>query len=692
MGKFKFTLVNLWFWASMVFTCFLVENTLHLTNHPKSGFDIPSLAVITLIAVGCLFMFFFVNHKKNKLKLDFVLLPTIAILGAAMLVSIWLAKDATYPIADSEEVINVTFSTYEKIRASIILVVFLAFTYGYMFVYHINKPKSRGLVWLTYVGIAIAAAGVIYSLIVERETYVEIFKAETEHPKAIVSFYWNKNYYGGVLLVGILSCFIANYYKPRLHWYLLSVVMYVALIVTAAVLPSVIATVALPVYLFEETIRFAIKKKWKYCIFSLISILILFALIITFYWGVKHEWDGFVGFDNYISEIFARKDFITFTGRTKIWQTILPYCYDNPLHLILGHGFLISDKYMLGITGAVNAGTVEGVRTTHNGYLQIFFEYGLVGFVLFCALVGYYIYAGIRLLLEKRFHFVFIHFFAAFACAVYNFCESSSIFDAGTKEMYITVLFIMPILSEYKFMKRQNKVQEIKEAKIEHEVNHIRLGQTIAMVFSLLIVAAASCLLSTYTFENNMLKYIVLNSLIGCAICLLFVPYLVSLYHKNSEKLHFVLHISFNGILIAAFLTLIYILFRSNASLKATLQYTIPGLLFLILLLETVSYSLLKNGSVREWVNVTVFGAFVYPCFGIFGGLLLPVISTLVVQGLGMNNMFIYVANLGLCLIGYFIGFYFFKVKKARELEESWNAFDMKRIQRMTVEGERYDG
>ena len=626
------------------------------------------------------------------MKFDWVLLSALSIIGCAMLASIWLAQDASYPIADSEEVINVTFSTYEKIRASIILVVFLAFVYAFMFAYHINKPKSRGLVWLTYIGIAIAAAGVIYSLATEMNTYIEIFKGESEHPKAIVSFYWNKNYYGGVLLVGILSCFIANYYKPRLHWYLLSVVLFVALIVTAAVLPSVIAVVALPVYLFEETVRFAIKRKWKYCIFSLVSILLLFALIITFYWGVKHEWDGFIGFDNYVSEIFKNKDFVTFTGRTKIWQTILPYCFDNPIHLAIGHGFLISDKYMLGITGAVNAGTLEGVRTTHNGYLQIFFEYGLIGFITFCVLVGYYIYAGIRLLLEKRFHFVFVHFFVAFACAVYNFCESSSIFDAGTKEMYMTVLFIMPVLSEYKFLKRQDKVQEIKEAQIEHKINHIRLGQTIAMVFTLLIVGAASCLLSTYTFENNMIKYIVLNTLIGSAICLLFVPYLVAMYHKNSEKLHFVLHIAFNGILISAFLALIYILFRSDASLKGSLPYVIPGLLFLILLIETIAYSLIKNGSIRDWVNVTIFGGIVYPCFGIFGGFLLPVVSTLVIQGLGMNNMFIYVANLGLALIGYFIGFYFFKIKKAKELEESWNAFDMKRIQRMVVEGECYDG
>ena len=692
MGKFKFTLVNLWYWAAMVFVCFLVENTLHLTNHPRSGFDVPTLALLTIICLLCLFMFFFVNHKKNKMKFDWVLLPAISIIGLAMLLGIWLAKDTSYAIADSEEVIEVTFSVYEKLRASIILLVFLAFIYAMMFAYHINKPKSRGLVWLTYIGIAIAVAGLVFSLCTEMGTYVAIFKGTTDRPRSIMSFYWNKNYYGGVLLIGILSCFIANYYKPRLHWYLLACILYVALVVTAAVLPSVIATFALPIYLFEETIRFAIKRKWKYCIFSLVSILLMFALFIIFYYGVKHEWDGFVGFDNYISEIFKNKDFITFTGRTKIWQNILPYCADSPLHLILGHGFLISEKNILAITGAMNGGLESGVRTTHNGYLQVFFEYGALGFVIHCVLIGYYIYAGIRLLLEKRLHFVFVHFFVAFCCAVYNFCESSSIFDAGTKELYMTALFIMPVLSEYKFLKRQDKVNEIKDANVSHEINHIRLGQTIALVFSLLLVVGVSCLLSSYTYENSTLKYIVLNSIIGCVICLIFVPYLVSLYHKNSEKLHFVLHISFNGILIAAFLLLIFILFRSNASLRATLPYAIPGLLFLILLIETITYALIKNGSVREWVTVCVYGAFVYPCFGIFGGFLLPAISTLVVQGLGVNNMFIYVANLGLSLIGYFIGFYFFKFKKAKELEESWNFFDMQRIQRMTVDGERYDG
>ena len=56
MGKFKFTLVNLWFWAAMVFTCFLVENTLHLTDHPKSGFDVPTLAILTFLCVACLFI------------------------------------------------------------------------------------------------------------------------------------------------------------------------------------------------------------------------------------------------------------------------------------------------------------------------------------------------------------------------------------------------------------------------------------------------------------------------------------------------------------------------------------------------------------------------------------------------------------------------------------------------------------
>lgn len=691
MGKFKFTLVNLWYWASMVFVCFLAENMLFLTPNPKAGFDIPTLAILTFGSVASLFMFFFLNHKRNKMSFDWVLLSAIATVGCAMILGIWLNGDTSYSFANGENNIAVTFTIYEKVRATIILIVFLAFTYGFMFVFNMNRVRHRRMVWFAYAGIIAALISIIYSLCTEMDVYVAIFKNEALPNASIDSFYGNKNYYGGVLFIGILACIFANYYKPRLHLYLLSVVMFVILLSTCAMLPTLIMVCALPIYLFEEVLRFAIKKKWKACIFALVAILSFMALAIVFYYGCKKEWDGFNGLDIYMTETFNKKNFSTLSGRTQIWENILPLCYDSPLHIIIGHGFLISEKNIYAITAAMN-NSMEGVRTTHNGYLQIFFEYGVIGFATFALLFGYFVYCCIRLLMEKRWHFVFIHFFLVLCCAAYNFCESSSFFDAGVKEIYMTTLFVMPVVAEYKMLKRVDKVEEIKNYNDEHKTDYIKLGQTIAVLIMLVLVTSATMFISSITYEMPWLKTLLLNVLIGSAICLLFVPYLVALYYKNSEKLHFILHISFNGILIGAVLALIYILFRSEHSLKPMIPYFLPGLLFLILLLETVVYSLIKNGSIKEWIKVFVVGSFKIPCFGILGAVLFGGISTLVVQTLNINHLYLYLAILGITLFGYVFGFTIYQLKPTRELIEDWNEIDLSYNRRLCVEEEKYDG
>ena len=210
MGKFKFTLSNLWFWGALLFVSFLTENMLYLTSNPRVGLNPSSLIVLTAAAVGCLFMFFFINHKKNKMKIDYVLLPAITLVGVAWLLGIWLAKGGTYTFDNGSETVEVAFSLYEKIRATIILVVFLAFSYGFMFTLNMNSPHSIVPLVMCYCAIGAAYASLIFSVATEMNSYIAIFKGDTEHFVQIASFYGNKNYYGGVLLVGILACFI-NY-------------------------------------------------------------------------------------------------------------------------------------------------------------------------------------------------------------------------------------------------------------------------------------------------------------------------------------------------------------------------------------------------------------------------------------------------------------------------------------------------
>ena len=693
MGKLKFTLSNIWFWLALLAVVFLTENLSLLTNDIHQGFNIATLGVLSFACLACLVLYFLINHKENKMKLDWVLLPGIAIVGLSMLLSIWLQPTTVYQYADASGSVEVSFSFYEKIRASVILVLSLGVIYAFTFMMNANRPTNRIMMFFAYVGIGAALVSVVFSLCTEMNVYVSIFKEEIYTNVSIDSFYGNKNYYGGILFIGILTCIIANYYKPRLHWYMLICSFYVILISTAAVLPSLISTIAVPLYLLEEIIRFAVKKKWKYCIFAIISLFILMALGILFYWGSRHEWKGFVGLDNYISTTFKTKDFLTYSGRTKIWQTILPLCFDNPLHAIIGHGFLISRKACIGITSAMQNGLIDGVQTTHNGYLQILFDYGLIGLLVHATLISYFIYCAIRLCLEKRFHFVFIHVFVVLCCGVFNFCESSSFFDIGVKEIFMTMVFMMPVIAEYKIGRHPEKIEEIKNHPAKRKAwDPVKLGQTIAwIIMSFLAVSIASLTISM-VYDVTFLRNLILNFIIGFAISLLFVPYLVALYYKGEEKLHFILHATFNGLLIPASLVVLYLFLRKEPSMALTIPYLIPGLLFLILLLETVIYSLIKNGSFKEWASVFVKGGFVINRYALVGGILCTLIPGLCLSIMGRMNYYIYIVILFIGLIGYYGTFHFLPTKGGKQILDQCNEIAIWNIKRVTLKDEKYYG
>ncbi|MBO4856572.1 MAG: O-antigen ligase family protein [Bacilli bacterium] len=691
MGKLKFTLSNIWFWVALIAVSFLTENLSLLTTNFKQGFNAATLGILSAGCLLCLFLYYFINHKENKIKLDYVLLPGIAIVGLSLLLGIWLQQTSVVPYADGSDSITVSFSNYEKIRASIILVLFLGVAYAFTFMMNVNRPGHRIIMLMACVGIGAAVVSVIYSLATEMNVYIAIFKGDEVRNLSIDSFYGNKNYYGGILFIGILTCFIANYYRPRLHWYILICALYVILVSTAAVLPSLICTIAVPVYLLEEIVRFGLKHKWKYFVFAIIALMLLFALIILFYWGTTHSWKGFIGLDTYISQTFQAKDFLTYSGRTQIWQTVIPLCFDSPIHMIFGHGFMLSEKLLVAVTGAMY-NRADGVKTTHNGYLEIMFDYGAIGLIVHVLLVCYFIYCAIRLLMEKRIHFVFVYSFVVLCCAAFNFCESSSFFDIGVKEIYMTMVFMMPVIAEYKMSRHPEKIEELKNLPVERKtMKPVRVGQWIALIMMSFLIVAVASLTFTTVYTVPFVKNLILNIVIGLAISILFIPYLVTLYFKG-DKMNFIVHAVFNGLLIPAFMVVLYILLRGEASTKAMIPYLLPGLYVLILTLEVVSYSLIKNGSFKEWKNVVLKGCFSINRYALVGGFLFTLIPGLILETMGYMNFYIYIVCVIIGLIGYYAVFHFLPTKDGKELLNDANELAVWNIKRIALKDEKYYG
>ena len=694
MGKFKFTFTNIWYFLSLVLICFLTENATHLTDDVAVGFNIPTLIILSLATAGALVMFYFINHKDNKIKADWVLLPLTAIVGISMILGIWLNNGGTYVFANGEGSIKVVYSTYEKIRATVILVLFLAFLYAMIYMVNVNQPYSKKFYWFAYIAIGICLFALVYSLVIEFKEYASIFETQEGLPPiSIESFFNNKNTYGGVLFVGFLCCIIVNYYKPRLYTYLLMVVFFLGILASAAMLPTFISGAALIIYLFEEIIRFAVKKRYLKSGFATFTLFVIIALIFVMYIGCVKEWKGFNGLNIYFGELLKKKNYSTLSGRITLWSAIIPHLFDNTIHTLFGHGFLISEKDTLAISASYFSNIESGVHTVHNGFIQVIFDYGVIGAVAHFFLIGYFVYGCIRLLLEKRFHFVFVYAFVGICLAVYNVCESSYMFNKGVKEIFCTFMFIMPIISETKFCLHHERIEEIKNLPLEKKkMDPLKLGRLVAFATMGLIVAVLCTFTCTFSYSQEWLKSLLFNLFVGLSILLIFVPYLVSLYYRFEEKIVFIAHLVLNFVFIAMATYIGYLLLKYNATTTMLTPYLTPAILFVLLLLDSVFYSLAKKGSIYQWREIFVCGSFINSLFAILGGLVTGILSFVILQTIAEMNIYLYIVCVIQSLIGYFAMFYFMPTKGGREFLEDWNELNLFKLKDMTIKEEKYYG
>ena len=616
MGKLKFTLSNIWLWLALGGLTILTENLQFLTTGMKQGLNYVPMFIMCFVGIGSLFMFFFLNHKENKIKFDYVLFPSFILFGIVFLIAIWLQKSGSVSFLDGSGTNEYTITTFDKVKATLGLVMFLAFLYALFYMFQRTQPHTKTAVIALYVGIAFVYTAVIFSLVKENKSYRAIFSDEpSKEVIQIVSFFGNKNYYGGIVFVGILSCMLLNYHRPRFVWYLSIVFLLVMLVSTAAALPILIALVAVPVYLIEEIARYSYKRKWYISISATVAFLVLLALVVVFYFGTVFAWKGFIGVDNFVTEAIAKKDFNTLTHRTDIWAAIFKACFDNPVHMFLGHGFMVSQPQTVAITGSIFNSSI-GVRTAHNGYLQILYEFGIIGALLHAFLICYFIYSLIRLVLTKRFHFVFVYGFVGLCFAAYNVAESSPLFGYGIKELFMTMVLAVPVMARCKLLGRHQIVEEAMNLPNERgQLDYIKLGKIFSVIIMSAIVSLIPVFFVQFTYDNRYLIKVIALLEVMLFIALLFVPYIIAMYYKNSEPLHFLLHCVFNAALMLIVCLACMIPFFFFGQRKFTM-YLLPIFAFIILFADAIVYSLVKGGTIFDWFKIFGLGSFVTPIAG----------------------------------------------------------------------------
>ena len=78
MGKLRFTLTYLLFWIIIAFSCLLAENFSLLTVDHMGGMQMGSLFMLSFFIILLLVFYYILERKHNKIKIDTILLCTIA--------------------------------------------------------------------------------------------------------------------------------------------------------------------------------------------------------------------------------------------------------------------------------------------------------------------------------------------------------------------------------------------------------------------------------------------------------------------------------------------------------------------------------------------------------------------------------------------------------------------------------------
>ena len=598
MRHIKFTLANLFLWLTLAIGCFYVENLAILTPNMNAGFDHSSFWILTISSFACMFMYFFLEHKYNHLKVDKVLLIVLAILTLIMLGTIWTQTTESFDWANGKGTNVVSFTMFEKIQYSFMLLFVMSFTYINLYSMFAHRVSNRTLLWLPIVFLIYVYGVIIFSLIKEPEEYFKILHGENG---VVIGFYHNTNTFAMTLFLGILTCFVINYYKPNPITYFSIILFFGIMLFTNCASSTLLSIVVIPLLFILDIIRNAHKNLFRTVIITSIS-LFVFIMVFFAYIAFSQQENSLVSTLNISLERFIESiHTATFTGRTENWAYLMKYAFDNPWHAIFGRGFMTSMRYVPSIISAGRNSSIGGSTMADSGFVYTTFSMGMLGLLIYLGLIAYFGYCCVRLLLKKRFTFVGLYGISCLSLFAYNFFEANIFFDMGIKETYMTIVFLMPVLVANKHSIHKEATEETLNMKLDNlSYNPAKAGQIASIILLGALGAVTTTLLTPYAMTNSDYFKIAIIIIIALSALLLFLPYVIYLWTNNSNIYQTIIHVLANVSLLGLLFFVLFNFVKTNNLMIASI---VVGGLFL---LDVIIYACIRRDFFRNYLRITI--------------------------------------------------------------------------------------
>ena len=453
MGKLRFTLTNIIIWIVLLLSCLLAENFALMNTNPLAGFSLAPAYILTFSTILLLVFYYLLEHKKNGLTFDRILLPSFIMMGILIIWTVFRQTNRTFIDWEGTGTFDISFAFNERLLFALQVIVWLGLLYSLVFVYNRFRLNKESYRWIAKIYLIVIVLLVIIDFFYEWDVIAGIFMG-TYQGAGVQFLMGNANVWGLMIFTGIVSSLILLY--KRFTWYYFSglIGLFLFFIFTTsatAIYISLIVCLAYPIYeifthLKEDKkktlIRFAI---YMGIVIALTLLAVLFVLI---------KVPIFVNFWGFVDNSIFHKDFLTVTGRTIIWEHIFNLLKGNPLDLIFGLGHGTGQK----IFQTYNA-SYFSVKSAHNGVIEIFLRYGLLGAIIYVGVLGLIVFSLIKHLRNKNYRFVFIYGLAFVAVVLHSIAESTMMFTPNVGGVFFGFVVALPILNVLQ-EKRLNKLKE----------------------------------------------------------------------------------------------------------------------------------------------------------------------------------------------------------------------------------------
>lgn len=518
MGKLRFMLTNIIFWVVLLLSCFLSENFAILNNDPLKGFSIDSDFILTISIIGMLVLYYFLEHKKNKLTFDKVLLPALCIAGLLLIVNVFRQGNRTFPNYDNTGTFNISFALSDRVMAALQVVIWLAVIYALVFVYNRFRLNKESYRWVGKVYLIAVLLFCIIDIFMEGNKMVSIFNGD--YSGASSAFLMgNPNIWSLLLFGGFLTAILLCYKKFNWFYYFSAVYFFAHNIFTSCTTTIYLTFFVLMAYSLYEIICHFIKNKKEGTRYLLGFFSVVAGIVVVFFIFVLTGVPLFVNLWGFIRDSLFNKDFSTITGRSNIWIKIVDLLKANPLDFIFGLGHKTGNKILIEYS--------TDFRTAHNAVMEVFLRYGLLGVIVYVGILGLTVYCLVRHVLKKNYRFAFIYGICFIAILGHSMSESTTLFTPNVGGLYFSFLFVLPILN----ILQEKRFNELKEDLLSFEVSKEKVKKTTYVyAFILLLI---SVVIAKITM--NALRIDLFSTILIALVIFLIGLIIISLLRKNKE-------------------------------------------------------------------------------------------------------------------------------------------------------------